>query len=107
MPAVPRDWLWLTTDRASTNLTGVTYLVHEKHALVGHFGDMCHDVWNEIKNAASDATYYGIFKPVMLVANCFYAPFDSGLFWTKTLQAAQQYKAIATSQCPLFGACCR
>lgn len=97
------DWLWVVSDKASANLTPLCDWSYDKHLRLGWYGDINHDLWNEVKLASAEANFSELFKLIMVVANCTYGPFDNGGFWAKTLDAAADYKRKATSSCPLLG----
>lgn len=73
---------------------------------IGHYGDINHDVWSEVKLANAEANFSELFTLIIIVANCTYGPFDSrgggGGVRSKTIDAADGYRRKATINCPLF-----
>ena len=67
-----------------------------------YLGDPNHDPWNEVKLSAAVCGMMTALKLLIIVANLFYAPFDSAGFWAKVSDGAAKYKRVATSKCPIF-----
>lgn len=96
------DWLWLVTDKCSSNCTPVCYMVNELGLRLAWSGDPNHDMWNEVKAGLRDAGFGDLIRSLIVVGNAMYGPWDSAAFFSKTEAAALEYRKRSSVNCPIF-----